>query len=119
MLASLVAARDHAEDVAGRTHLERDWMNNCTFLTQEPNIKHTNAFPKDSASPHFEIHTDTAVSLAVEQVELLVCLPMEADSLGLLHLSVRGLALVSAAGLDKESQLTWLKWIYQDLLLLK
>ena len=72
-------------------------------------IKHTNAFPKDLKSGPFEIHTDTAVSLSVKQVQLLVCLPMGSESkrevLGILHISARGLSLISASGLDKDPEI--------------
>ena len=70
-------------------------------------IKNTNAFPKDIKTGPFEIHTDTAVSLSVNQVQLLICLPMECTDtgLGLLHVSARGLSLISSAGLDKDPEI--------------
>ena len=47
---------------------------------QEP-ITNTNAFPKDlKTDGPLEIHTDTAVSLTVKQVQLLLCLPMESST---------------------------------------
>ena len=61
----------------------------------------------------FEIHTDTAVSLSVKQVELLLCLPMGPPSsssspcpLGLIHVSALGLGLVAAAGLDRDPEIS-------------
>jgi hypothetical protein len=41
-------------------------------------------FPKlkklETCSGPLEIHTDTAVSLSVKQVELLICLPMDSET---------------------------------------
>lgn len=72
-------------------------------------IKNTNAFPKDLKTGPFEIHTDTAVSLSVNQVQLLICLPMESElnsqNLGILHISAIGLSLISASGLDKDPEI--------------
>jgi hypothetical protein len=63
----------------------------------------------------FEIHTDTAVSLSVKQVELLVCIPLDCvdgggaaapPPLGLLHVSALRLGLVAAAGLDRDPEIS-------------
>ena len=66
----------------------------------------TTAFPKDWEAGALEIHTDTAVSLAVNQAQVLVCLPMEEEGLGLLHLSGVGLSLTSAVGLDRQPEIS-------------
>ena len=66
----------------------------------------TTAFPKDKEQGALEIHTDTAVLLSVNQAQVLVCLPMEGEQLGLLHLSGVGLSLTSAVGLDKEPEIS-------------
>jgi hypothetical protein len=46
--------------------------------------------------------------LSDNQVQLLVCVPMDSEtySLGLLHISVVGLSLVCAVGLDKEPEIS-------------
>ena len=53
---------------------------------------------------------DTAVCLSCNQVQLLVCLPVDAgqENLGLLHVSALGLGLTVAAGLDKDPEISLL-----------
>merc|ERR1719319_2039456 len=69
-----------------------------------PRARSTTAFPKDRVEGALEIHTDTAVLLAVNQAQVLLCLPMEGEQLGLVHLSGVGLRLSST------STLTSLVW---------
>jgi len=92
-------SQEFSSSFSGRSNAPLDYE-------KEP-VKHTNAFPKDAKVGPFEIHTDTAVSLTVNQVQLLVCLPLESNenSLGLIHFAAVGLALISASGLDKEPEI--------------
>ena len=71
-----------------------------------PRARSTTAFPKDRVEGALEIHTDTAVLLAVNQAQVLLCLPMEGEQLGLVHLSGVGLCLTSAVGLDKDPEIS-------------
>jgi len=76
----------------------------------------TNAFPRDNSSNNFEIHTDTAVLLKVNQAQALVCLPISDSSdggeessnstLGLVHVTAIGLNLTSSVGLDKDPEIS-------------
>merc|ERR1719507_2966240 len=108
------AVKEHlyGEKIADPLHDDTDEFS-CGFQGRTEAIENevkrgrsTTAFPKDKEQGALEIHTDTAVLLSVNQAQVLVCLPMEGEQLGLLHLSGVGLRLTSAVGLDKEPEIS-------------